>query len=80
MHEEVFVKDEFLTLFFTHIEHDRLGIAEDKAISLSESLSGLVGFQGWTAEEQYTLDQSLVRFARYLIDNFFLPRMFLILS
>ncbi|KAE8151446.1 hypothetical protein BDV25DRAFT_138866 [Aspergillus avenaceus] len=73
--EEISVKDEFLLLFFTFIECDRLGISEDeqKEICLAETLSNMQNFQSWTNEERHALDHSLVKFAMYLIDNFFLP-------
>ncbi|KAL2810364.1 hypothetical protein BJX63DRAFT_317913 [Aspergillus granulosus] len=71
--EGVSAKDDFLVFFFTFIEHDRLGVAEEKDISLAEILSNLHNFQGWTPEEGPALEQSLVKFARFLVDNFFLP-------
>ncbi|KAL4958634.1 uncharacterized protein BDV14DRAFT_37361 [Aspergillus stella-maris] len=69
----VLIEDEFLILSFTFIEHDRLGLTEEKEIGLAETLSNLHSFQKWTAEKRHALDQSLVKFARYLMDNFFLP-------
>ncbi|KAH8430179.1 HNH endonuclease signature motif containing protein [Aspergillus melleus] len=63
-------KDEFLILFFSFIEHERLGVTRT---SLAETLIGLQGFQGWTSEERNVLYRSLVNFAGYLMDNFFLP-------
>ncbi|KAL4801877.1 hypothetical protein BDV18DRAFT_147716 [Aspergillus unguis] len=72
--EEVIAEDQFLILSFTFIEHDRLRLMETE-INLSETLSNLHSFQQWTVEERHALNQSLVKFARYLIDNFFLPRM-----
>ncbi|KAL2812157.1 hypothetical protein BJX63DRAFT_260143 [Aspergillus granulosus] len=74
--EGVSVKDDFLVFFFTFIEHDRG--AEEKEISLAEILSNLHNFQGWTPEEGHALEQSLVKLARFLVDNFFLPRMLLV--
>lgn len=75
--EEISVKDEFLLLFFTFIERDRFGISEDeqKKICLAETVSNMQNFQRWTNEERHALGHSLVKFAMYLIDNFFLPRM-----
>ncbi|BCR99988.1 HNH endonuclease signature motif containing protein [Aspergillus luchuensis] len=73
--EEISVKDEFLLLFFTFIERDRFGISEDeqKKICLAETVSNMQNFQRWTNEERHALGHSLVKFAMYLIDNFFLP-------
>ncbi|KAL5335920.1 hypothetical protein BJX70DRAFT_304963 [Aspergillus crustosus] len=71
--EGVHVEDGFLVLSFTFIEHDRLGLTEEEEIGLAEALSNLHSFQEWTVENQHALDQSLVKFARFLIDSFFLP-------
>ena len=73
--EGVNAKDEFLILFFSFIEHERLGVTQT---SLVETLVGFQAFQGWTSEDQNVLYRSLVSFAGYLMDNFFLPRMSLI--
>ncbi|KAL4816248.1 hypothetical protein BDW67DRAFT_185072 [Aspergillus spinulosporus] len=50
-----------------------LGEDEFLEISIAETLSNLHSFQGWTVEQQHVLEQSLVKFAGYLMDNFFLP-------
>ncbi|KKK23942.1 hypothetical protein P175DRAFT_0438077 [Aspergillus ochraceoroseus IBT 24754] len=71
--EGISVEDEFLIFFFTFIEHNRLGVTEDTEICLAETLSSVQSFQGWTDEERHALDDSLVKFAMYLIENFFLP-------
>ncbi|QQK42134.1 polyketide synthase dehydratase-domain-containing protein [Penicillium digitatum] len=66
----VSVGDEFLELFFTFIQCDRLGVPET---TLAETLASLRSFQGWTSEEQHELSQSLVEFSYFLMDNFYLP-------
>ncbi|KAI2838196.1 hypothetical protein CBS147321_10996 [Aspergillus niger] len=70
MKEEVSSEDEFLVLFFNHIEHGELEVTE---ASLSKTLARLHSFQEWTSEERDALNQSLANFASYLVDNFFLP-------
>ncbi|KKK25084.1 hypothetical protein ARAM_007072 [Aspergillus rambellii] len=71
----VSAEDEFLELFFTFIECDRLGVTEPR---LAETLATLHNFEGWTSEEQHGLSQSLVEFSSFLMDNFFLPRTYVV--
>ncbi|KAA8648905.1 uncharacterized protein ATNIH1004_004792 [Aspergillus tanneri] len=71
MKNEVSEKDEFLSLFFAFIQQDLLD--ESRGIGLEHILSHLAGFCSWSAEGKDALDGSLVAFAKYLVDNFFLP-------
>ncbi|KAE8150581.1 hypothetical protein BDV25DRAFT_108046 [Aspergillus avenaceus] len=70
MENEVSEKDEFLNLFFSYIRQDLL--LEEQS-GLDQILSHLSGHSGWSAEEENVLSGSLLMFAKYLVDNFFLP-------
>jgi hypothetical protein len=76
MKHEVSETDEFLSFFFSFTGQDLLD-EEDGGIGLDRILLHLAGFSNWSTEEQGTLSESLVTFAKYLVDNFFLPRKFL---
>ncbi|CBF77053.1 hypothetical protein AN4657.2 [Aspergillus nidulans FGSC A4] len=72
MKHEVSETDEFLSFFFSFTGQDLLD-EEDGGIGLDRILLHLAGFSNWSTEEQGTLSESLVTFAKYLVDNFFLP-------
>jgi hypothetical protein len=74
MKNEVSEKDEFLDLFFSFIQQDLLG--EREGTGLEQILSYLARFDVLSAEEINALRDCLVIFAKYLVDNFFLPRKF----
>jgi hypothetical protein len=71
MKNEVSEKDEFLYLFFAFIQQELLG--EREGTGLEQILSHLDRFCFWSAEETNALRDCLVVFAKYLVDNFFLP-------
>lgn len=71
--EEVLDKDSFINLFFPLIEHYLDGTPLDTKPSLHRILPRLDGFITWTTENQRALGESLAMFARFLIDDFFLP-------
>ncbi|KAL6232028.1 hypothetical protein BDW75DRAFT_28534 [Aspergillus navahoensis] len=71
MKNEVSEKDEFLDLFFSFIQQELLG--EREGTGLEKILSHLARFCVWSAEETNALRDCLVIFAKYLVDNFFLP-------
>ncbi|KAH1447010.1 hypothetical protein KXW65_003720 [Aspergillus fumigatus] len=71
MKNEVSEKDEFLVLFFSFIQQELLG--EREGTGLEQILSHLARFSVWQAEETNALRGCLVNFAKYLVDNFFLP-------
>jgi hypothetical protein len=71
MKNEVSEKDEFLDLFFAFIQQELLG--EREGTGLEQILSHLDRFCVWSAEETNALRDCLVVFAKYLVDNFFLP-------
>lgn len=73
MENEVSEKDEFLILFFSYIRQDLL--LEEQS-DIDQILSHLSDHSGWSAEEENVLTGSLLMFAKYLVDNFFLPRKF----
>ncbi|RAL03626.1 uncharacterized protein BO80DRAFT_289179 [Aspergillus ibericus CBS 121593] len=72
MKHEVSETDEFLSFFFSFTGQDLLD-EEDGGIGLDQILSHLAGFSNWSAEEKDALSESFVTFAKYLVDNFFLP-------
>ncbi|PWY81598.1 hypothetical protein BO94DRAFT_443735, partial [Aspergillus sclerotioniger CBS 115572] len=67
---EVSEKDEFLNLFFSFIQQDLL---QEKHVGIDKILSHLSGQFDWSAEKKNTLSNSLITFAKFLVDNFFLP-------
>ncbi|OGM50804.1 hypothetical protein ABOM_000676 [Aspergillus bombycis] len=71
MRNEVSDKDEFLSLFFTFIQQDLLD--ESGGTDLDPILSHLAAFCHWSAKEKDVLRGSLGAFAKFLVDNFFLP-------
>jgi hypothetical protein len=71
MKNEVSEKDEFLVLFFSFIQQELLG--EREGTGLEQILSHLARFSVGPAEETNALRGCLVIFAKYLVDNFFLP-------
>ncbi|KAF1810202.1 hypothetical protein P152DRAFT_102443 [Eremomyces bilateralis CBS 781.70] len=73
MKNEISEKDEFLSFFLSFIQQDLLG-ESDRRTGLDRVLSHLTSFSSWSAEEKNALSGSLVAFAKYLVDNFFLPR------
>ena len=77
MKEEISDKDSFLKLFFPFIEHYLDGVSSDEEPSITHILSCLDSFTTWTTSDKSALGESLVMFANFLIDNFFLPCMLL---
>ncbi|EDP53675.1 hypothetical protein KXV73_005715 [Aspergillus fumigatus] len=71
MKNEVSEKDEFLDLFFSFIHQELLG--EREGTGLEQVLSHLARYRIWSAEETNSLRDCLVIFAKYLVNNFFLP-------
>lgn len=78
--EEVADKDDFLDLFFSFVKHDLYGDSEGRErrerreLNFAQILLSLEDFAVWTADKKNTLGESVTTFARYLMDNFFLPR------
>lgn len=77
MKEEVSDKDNFLRLFLLFVENVLHGGTGEIELSFSHIISSLSNFATWTIDEneKVALGKSLVKFAKYLVDNFFLPRM-----
>ncbi|OJI79447.1 hypothetical protein ASPTUDRAFT_194262 [Aspergillus tubingensis CBS 134.48] len=73
MKEEVSDKDSFLNLFFPFIERHLGGVSNDAEPSIAHILTRLDNFSTWTTSDKSALGESLVMFANFLIDNFFLP-------
>lgn len=71
MKNEVSEKDEFLNLFYSFLRQELL---EQKEARLEQILSHLARFSHWPARDFDALRDSIGRFAKYLVDNFFLPR------
>ncbi|KAF5859457.1 hypothetical protein ETB97_002859 [Aspergillus alliaceus] len=70
---EVSDKDSFLRFFFCFIEEHLDGISKSNDFNLAQSLSRLGSFTTWTTEGTDVLRDGLVKFAKTLMDNFFLP-------
>lgn len=77
MKEEVSDKDSFLNLFFPFIKRHLGGVSNDAEPSIAHILTRLDNFSTWTTSDKSALGESLVMFANFLIDNFFLPCMLL---
>lgn len=73
MKEEVSDKEVFVNLFFPLIENHPNGTPLDKEPTLLRILDRLNSFATWATEDQSVLDEGLAVFARFLIDNCFLP-------
>ncbi|OJZ85655.1 hypothetical protein ASPFODRAFT_207522 [Aspergillus luchuensis CBS 106.47] len=73
MKEEVSDKDSFLELFFPFIERHVGGVSIDAEPSIAHILTRLDNFSTWTTLDKSSLGESLVIFANFLINNFFLP-------
>ncbi|KAL4812548.1 hypothetical protein BDW67DRAFT_169922 [Aspergillus spinulosporus] len=72
MSVEVSERDEFLSLFFSFIQQYLLD-EDDGRIGLGQVLSTLAPFPHLPSEQKDAIKESLVAFAKYLVDNFFLP-------
>jgi hypothetical protein len=73
MKVEVSEKDEFLSFFFSFIKQDLLYEDDEERIGLGQVLSHLAPFPQLPSEQKDALRESLVAFAKYLVDNFLLP-------
>ncbi|KAF7116757.1 hypothetical protein CNMCM5793_005314 [Aspergillus hiratsukae] len=73
MEKEVSEKDEFLRFFFSFISQNLSAEGGERGIDVEHVLSRLASFDSWTTEEKNALGESLAAFAKYLVDNFFLP-------
>lgn len=72
MSVEISERDEFLSFFFSFIHQDLLD-EDDGRTGLGQVLSTLAPFPHLPSEQTDALKESLVAFAKYLVDNFFLP-------
>ncbi|PYH31387.1 uncharacterized protein BO87DRAFT_124860 [Aspergillus neoniger CBS 115656] len=77
MKEKISDKDSFFKLFFPFIERHLDGVSNDTEPSIAHILARLDSFSTWTTSGRSALGESLVIFANFLIDNFFLPYMLL---
>lgn len=73
--DEVSDKDSFLRFFFCFIEEHLDGTSKSNDFNLAQSLSRLGSFATWTTEGTDALHNGLVKFAKTLMDNCFLPCM-----
>lgn len=80
MKEEVSDKDSFFRLFVPFIEHHLENGSDNTELNFARTLSRLGSFLGWSTEDSDALSGSLVKFAKYLMDNLFLPCMLLRIS
>lgn len=71
MKDEVSEKDGLLSLFYSFPQQELL---DEKEAGLGQILSHLARFSHWEARDVSSLRDSLGSFAKYLVDNFFLPR------
>ncbi|KAE8164618.1 hypothetical protein BDV40DRAFT_111933 [Aspergillus tamarii] len=71
--DEVSDKDSFLRFFFCFIEEHLDGTSKSNDFNLAQSLSRLGSFATWTTEGTDALRNGLVKFAKTLMDNCFLP-------
>ncbi|KAL5052003.1 hypothetical protein BDW71DRAFT_169928 [Aspergillus fruticulosus] len=72
MSVEISERDRFLSFFFSFIQQDLLD-EDDGGIHLGRVLSHLARFPSLPSEQKDALSGSLLAFAKYLVDNFFLP-------
>ncbi|KAE8379867.1 hypothetical protein BDV26DRAFT_258410 [Aspergillus bertholletiae] len=71
--DEVSDKDNFLRFFFCFIEEHLDGNSKSDDFNLAQFLFRLGSFAMWTIENINILRDGVVRFAKTLIDNFFMP-------
>lgn len=74
--EHVASPDTFMTFFLSYIYEDLCsdeGLAND--CDIARALLYFEGFSSWEPEQINKLNESLEKFAEYIVENFLLPRM-----